>query len=301
MTGGKVWARVVAVLAMCGAGDAFAAPCEPLRAPLIFCSDFESGVLGENGQVWNVSGNSPTVSTDVARSGRYSMKTVLNRATSKDWFRTEVSSGTGRVNIVPNGEYWYGFSIYLPASYVKDNLWEFVAQWHNIPDKNKGEATDLNPPLSLGTQNGVWSINTIWDSRVLTEKKTYEGKKMYQLGAYNTGKWTDFVFHVRWSPNSNGFLQVWKDGVKVIDASGGIAFNDAVGPYLKMGIYKGWTTRTTPAGNVSVRTLYHDEVRIADSGGSYAAVSPGGAPSSAPAPDQKKPNPPGGVSIDPSH
>lgn len=246
-----------------------------LTPPLIFSSDFEFSAL-EHGKGWNLSGNPPTITREVAREGKQAMKTVLNRKTSKVSYRTEVSAN-GHVTIKPGEEYWYGFSVYLPPSYVPDSIWEIVAQWHGSPDEDLGEAdANLNPPLSLHTKGGEWMISTIWDSRPVTNKANYEGTKNYYLGRYETGKWTDWVFHVKWSPKSDGLLQVWKDGVLVVDKKGPIGFNDKVGPYFKMGLYKGWHDRNEPAGEVTERVLYHDAVRIAGKGGSYEAVAPGG-------------------------
>ncbi|MFO7278088.1 MAG: polysaccharide lyase [Pseudomonadota bacterium] len=243
-------------------------------ASIVFQSDFENGSIDT--KLWNISGNAPTVTSEVARAGKYAMKTVLNRKTSPKSFRTEVSTG-GKEKVKPGQEYWYGFSIYLPKSYVADNIWEIVAQWHSSPDNEEEFNNAPNPPLSLHTGNGVWTISTIWDAKPITDKKLgYDGKRSYKLGSYATGKWTDWVFRVKWSHKSDGLLQVWKDGQLVIDHKGPVGFNDRNGPYLKLGIYKGWKDRTNPAGVVSERVLYHDEVRIAGPGGRYEDVAPGG-------------------------
>lgn len=256
--------------------------------------DLESGIL--NNTKVTFSGNQPVLSSDVARSGRYSMKTVLNRATSPTSYRTEVSLN-GRVKFVQGEDNWYGFSVYLPSNYVADPVWEIVAQWHNIPDENLGESnTNLNPPLGLHTEKGKWTLLSIWDSRPVTNKANYEGKQNYDLGAYETNKWTDWVFHIKWVPDSTGILQVWKDGKLVIDKRGPIGFNDAEVPYFKFGLYKGWRDRQNPAGVVSERVLYHDEIRVAGAGGRYEDVAPGGALK---VPDDQEPKAPTGLTIQP--
>ncbi len=70
--------------------------------------------------------------------------------------------------------------------------------------------------------------------------RQYGGVREYDLGPYETGVWTDWVMHVKWSYDQDGIAEVWKDGRKVIDQSGPNAFNDARGPFFKMGLYKGW-------------------------------------------------------------
>ena len=59
------------------------------------------------------------------------------------------------------------------------------------------------------------------------------------------GCWTDWVVHVKWSYQSDGILQIWKNGEKVVDQNGPNAFNDAHGPFFKMGLYKGWRNPPT--------------------------------------------------------
>ncbi len=51
-------------------------------------------------------------------------------------------------------------------------------------------------------------------------------------------------------------------------------FNDQQGPYFKMGIYKGWKDPNSQ-GNIDVRILYHDELRIGTADATYCDVAPG--------------------------
>lgn len=237
-----------------------------------YVSDFEDSVI--DWDLWGVSGNSPTVVNSPTRSGRYALKSVLDRAKSNTPNRTEIASG-GRMNRLAGNEYWYGFSVYLPSDYVADPIWEIVAQWHSAPDNSKEADQGLNPPISLHTEDGIWMVSTIWDSKPVSLRGKYDGGREYELGAYDKGRWTDWVFHVKWSPNQSGLLQVWKDGDLIIDKAGPIGYNDQTDPFMKVGMYKGWASRKDPPGNVSTRTIYHDEIRVAGAGARYADVAPG--------------------------
>lgn len=266
------------VLGTAGAGAASLAP------PMVFAADFEAGSIDTSSQ-WVVSGNSPTVTTAYVREGKYAIKTFLDRKNSPTSYRTELAMRSIRAQ--PDVDYWYGFSIYLPSDYVADSIWEIVAQWHAVPDKALGEG-DLNPPVSLHSENGKWKVSTIWDAHQVTTK-SYDGSRSYDLGAYKRGVWTDWVFHIKWSPNSDGLLQVWEDGKQVINTPGPIGFNDAVGPYFKFGLYKGWRDRSSPVGLVTTRTLYHDSIRMASGPtAKYADVAP---------PSVRRPLPPLSVKV----
>lgn len=251
----------------------------------VFGCDFEIGSIDTTTQ-WNVSGNSPTISTAEVRDGKYAIKTFLDRKNSRTSFRTELAMKSIRAK--PGVDYWYGFSVFLPNDYVADPIWEIVAQWHAVPDKSLGEI-DVNPPIALHSEKGKWKVSTIWDSRQVTTKD-YEGSRDYDLGNYKRGAWTDFVFHIKWSPHSDGLLEVWKDGQNVVSTKGPIGYNDAVGPYFKFGLYKGWRDRSSPAGVVSTRTLYHDAIRVASGpNAKYEDVAPS---------NVRRPMPPMSVKLD---
>jgi hypothetical protein len=56
------------------------------------------------------------------------------------------------------------------------------------------------------------------------------------------GRWYRMDMALRMDPQGAGRLVVWRDGAKVVDYAGPFGFNDAVGPYWKLGIYR----RTSP-------------------------------------------------------
>jgi hypothetical protein len=249
---------------------------------LLFLGDFEHGIISltrDNPKSpWNQSGNAPVVVTapEPVRSGHCSMKSVLERKTSPVSYRTEV---------VPRGnhfarigqEYWYGFSIYFTQEWIPDDIWEVVAQWHDFPDTELGE-TWRNPILSFSVVKDELVINNLWDSRQLTPvdskgRHQYEGSAKLWRGpmANERGRWTDWVVHMKWSHLGDGITEIWRNGEKITDRKGPNCFNDKIGPYFKMGIYKGWMDRETPQGTVGRRVIYHDEVRIAGPGGSFEA------------------------------
>ena len=230
---------------------------------LLFECDFETGDLGD----FNTSGIPPIVTSDLSRSGKYAMKVQIGPGEN----RSEVSGPSSDVN----KEYWYGFSIFLPKDFTVNENWEILAQWHGCPDFGIGEDW-RSPVMALLTHNpnfssswAAWTLNLRWDSKRNTQESgetVYEGTETFELGAYETGVWTDWVFHVRWSYESDGFLEIWKNGVKILYYEGPNCFNDAYGPYFKMGIYASKVKDN--------RIVYHDEFRMADKNGTYTDVAP---------------------------
>ena len=82
------------------------------------------------------------------------------------------------------------------------------------------------------------------------------------------------MFHIRWSYEDEGLLEVWKDGRKVVTQKGPNTYNDLRGNYFKIGVYK-WDWKNRPeTSRVERRVLYHDEVRIGGPSARYEDVAP---------------------------
>ena len=239
---------------------------------ILFKENFENGDLGG----FKVSGIPPTATSEILpRVGTHCMKSQLEPGEK----RSEVKVYKGYATI--GKEHWYGFSVFLPEGFAINDNWEAVAQWHGTPDFGIGESY-RSAAMALYTGNanlsetrGEWTVNVRWDSKRNTfvdEEPVYEGIKTFEFGPYETGVWTDWVFHVKWSYKSDGFLEIWKNRIKVLGRGGPNCFNDAVGPYFKMGIYRGGR------GAGEARTIYHDEFKMADANSIYEDVAPGGRP-----------------------
>jgi Ca2+-binding RTX toxin-like protein len=52
------------------------------------------------------------------------------------------------------------------------------------------------------------------------------------------GQWYDFKIDVKFNQDATGTLTVWRNNVKLVEYTGALGFNDAIGPYIKQGIYR---------------------------------------------------------------
>ncbi|MFA7096919.1 MAG: polysaccharide lyase, partial [Gammaproteobacteria bacterium] len=157
-------------------------------------------------------------------------------------------------------EYWYAVSIYLPPDWVLDDDAETLFQFHAAPDRHLREP-NTKPPLSLSVQGTHWRLHIRGDSRrVLRKGSSFQVSKYLTLAPISPGVWSDWVFRVKWSYKSDGILQVWKDGQLVAEHYGKNTYNDRLGPYLKLGIYKHvWIRKAT---NTRRRVVFFDSLRI---------------------------------------
>lgn len=195
-------------------------------------------------------------SANFARTGNYSIRFELRKTdgivgNSK---RSEALRYT-KSEPLQKSERWYAASTYLPADYATDPAPELVTQWH----------TDAgSPPLALWTQNGQWRIVLF-------------GTQQTILGNYEKNKWVDWVYHVKWSPGSDGLVEVWKNGMKVMTRTGANIYANSIGgPYFRVGIYKWpWKSGSNPASTSTKRIMYVDETRVGGENATYYDVAPG--------------------------
>jgi hypothetical protein len=191
-------------------------------------------------------------------------------------------------------ERWYGFSIYLHSWTIDRKSSEILTQWHQSDSSPFGGS----PPLAILTDGSNWHVG-------LRDWNVNELRRLASSDlTSDIGKWTDWVVHVKWSADpTKGVLEIWKNGNQLtLGAHGEKAFrgqnkfNDGRGNYMKFGIYKWDWTKCEDAGipanapecrgkrpppphlgpsDATQRTIYYDELRIADQRGSYNAVAPG--------------------------
>ncbi len=207
--------------------------------------------------------------------GGYSLKFPLTFRDDGKGYRNELSF-KGPPRYFPLGQdYWLGFAIYLPDGWQPDSKIDTLLQFHGYPDPDEGWR---NPPIALSTKEDYWHIWALYDSKPNSgNPPRLEGAAKFNLGRFETGRWTKWVMHVRLSYGSDGLLELWKDGEKVLRHVGGNAYNDQRGPYLKLGNYKpAWREVDTWGGPSAFpyREHFFDALRIVGPGGSMADVLP---------------------------
>ena len=226
---------------------------------LIFEEGYESGQ-----PPYRASGNTPeVVKVSDARAGEYVMKSKLNPS-SKDPERTEavVFVDGERLMFEVGQEYWVGISIKLDENFRDSSDFKdqgMLLQWH-YQDKLHPEVPDAQPLLLRFKNNEVRVHNEVLDQYMARTPPEY-------------GEWIDWVIHVRFA-DTNGIIQVWRQGTKIVDWRGDNHQKEKhEGTYLKFGLYSSQYEKN-PLKNSINRTVYHDELRIARSDGSYELVSP---------------------------
>jgi hypothetical protein len=147
---------------------------------------------------------------------------------------------------------------------------EIVTQFHNVlPDTTKTGVSTV--PVCIQIRSDHYYLQIQWSAK--NDGITHDGFISQDLGPVDKDKWIDWVWHIKWSFDGPGIIQLWKNGVKVYDRVGPNCYNDGKNPYFKCGEYKHeWQHVFTPG--ITRRDIYFDNIRIADAGGNYNSVMP---------------------------
>jgi hypothetical protein len=264
-------------------------PTRPFRAqqvfdltqPIIFQDDFQSGRFGR----WNFSEDDRygllketpermrIVDAPGLAGSRAACFTVPRAPNS---FRAEVSLPHER----GFQERWYGARLLIPVDWIPDpnRAADIVMQWHAIP----GNWRATYPNLAISVQQTNWVIAQSFGCA-----QTNPTRRSVRIDEpLKPGAWVSWVLHAKWAPDTNGLIQIWKDGRLVLERAGtnvystiGIAYT----PYLKTGLYRPeWHTdtaekrarfdRETPAATNKV--VYVADVKVGDARARYDDVAP---------------------------
>lgn len=183
------------------------------------------------------------------KSGRFELRKADPSITDTG-VRTEVLFSQ-----IENPEVWYSFSIFLPSNgYLKDSDDEILSQWF--------QSGMGSPSISLRTLNDRFIFRLRSDSGVITSQDISPATK---------DSWNRFVFHIVHSTGSNGLVEIWRNGVKIIQKQGPNMYAGDL-PRWKLGIYKPtWENRTT---DTDTRIAFFDNIRIGNENATYEEMNP---------------------------
>ncbi|HEY8894733.1 MAG TPA: polysaccharide lyase [Niastella sp.] len=172
--------------------------------------------------------------------------------------RAEISfpepGGTGNI------ERWYAFAIYFPRKeYDTDSSDEVISQWHQ-----GGKAT---PSLCMRTKNGRLRL------RITARPKD---KDVVEMGPIEKDVWQYFVVHVKHSATADGLVEIWRNGVPLVNYKGANMYDLSTGnfhlPNWKLGIYKSaWNKGAVT--DASKRVLYFDAISVGNERASFAEMN----------------------------
>ncbi|HEY8615806.1 heparin lyase I family protein [Phenylobacterium sp.] len=114
--------------------------------------------------------------------------------------------------------------------------WLNVGQFHGTPDL--GDYGSLGPVFATQMSGEHMRFIMRTDPNPITASRP-EDKVIYtDKSDIVRGHWYQMKIEIRFDPDGEGLIKVWRDGDLLVDYKGGVGYNDALGPYWKMGIYR---------------------------------------------------------------
>jgi hypothetical protein len=211
--------------------------------------DFESGDFSGWTEKFAASHSGRIVQSPVRR-GKYAARFELRAGDDTgDGVRAELKE----MHFAPLGrEIWYSFSTFIPPDFPIVDTYTVISQWHASEDPGENAAS-RSPVLAHRYGEGTFVIDIRFSSTKIQRVNDGASKVLYQQKDFPKGVWHDFVYRVRWSYRSDGFVECWLDGKRIIDYQGPVGYNDNDGPYFKFGLYHQDGERPF--------VVYHDEYR----------------------------------------
>lgn len=140
---------------------------------------------------------------------------------------------------VPLSEEWYYQEIFLPSAGFPPYLTNMLlGQWHSVDEGAESYGrqppveftADLRNVLLLQCRHDATAISTAAPNTVSTaELAKYPLHNLFD-------RRVPIVVHAKWDWSAAGLLEIWIDHHKVVFREGPVSFNDAQGPYIKIGL-----------------------------------------------------------------
>lgn len=213
----------------------------PPPSTVVWRGDFETGDRLQWTKAQMVSPDRLQVVSSPLREGRYALKVTVKQGDDP------INSSGNRNELVrmtrePTGsEYYYRWSTLFASDFPSVRTWQLFAQWHH-------EGSSGSPPVEFYVNGEEMRLNVGGTSGTIVWRAPLV-----------RGSWQDFVFHVKWSPNSSvGFVELYHNGKLVLPKRYIATQYSGMLNYLKLGLYRNETVAQTGV-------LYHDGFIMAKS------------------------------------
>jgi hypothetical protein len=217
-------------------------------------ASFDGSVLVDNGYRYPHTGEGRSyIVAGPARSGSNSLRMYLGANTSmkqrEEYYISQSAWQPGQTR-------WMGMSMQVPAGMPAGDSFFIVSQL-------LFQSQESSPPIHMTVENINGQLHYILKN--LGPNNVSRGRWTTPA---NPGQWKDFVFHIKASAGSDGFLKAWVNGQVWADYTGPTIKNGSKQSTTRIGIYKG--------PDDSTHNMYYDEIRVHDANSSYSQVAPGG-------------------------
>jgi len=149
--------------------------------------------------------------------------------------------------------YEINFNLMIEPGPPNTASWMTLSQIQSTPDPGE---PGHSPPFAIEMVGERMRIITRDDPNRLASRETTTYHAHYtDERPIKRGHWYRMRIRVKFGPSGDGFLQVFRDGRRLVDYQGPLGFEDIVGPYWKEGVYRASTREPFAANfkNLSIK------------------------------------------------
>jgi hypothetical protein len=208
--------------------------------PIHVYDGFEAGGLSCHWSKWRLVPGSFRVQSTVVRAGRNAGEITVCSGDLREEARGDIPANE-RDELTEawylfahmRRTYRYSFSLYLPADFPIVPTRLVLAQWKQLCEWPK--CWPQNPVLAIRYQNGELAI-----ARQDDRAKSI----LYSTKQEIRGRWLDFRFETRFSPEQDGQIDAWLNGEPIAHYKGPTVYHQHRGypaygyVYFKTGLYR---------------------------------------------------------------
>ena len=179
------------------------------------------------GAAWSYAAVDGTHHFEVRSGDRWSGDGSSNKERSEMYSPTSLQFGK---------TYHISFDLKVEAGPTNTAAWMTLMQLQSVLDPGDAGHSPLLALEMVGdkmrfvTRDSQTAIMTVDDSRYV--------RQYTDTAAITRDHWYDFDIQVTVNPLGGGHLKVVRDGVTLFEYNGPLGFNDIVGPYMKLGVYR---------------------------------------------------------------
>lgn len=156
---------------------------------------------------------------------------------------------------------WYSFAVLFPSAGMETDTLsrDIINQWFEDADRDNTIKVDKGKVYFEATPNTGSTTKLRFDlfSQTISKPQSNNVSDMVNIPK---DEWHEFVFHFIHSFDSDGLIEIWRDGVKIHNIAGRTMHLRY--PKWKIGMYKS----TMPHSLKYSRVIYFDNIRVGKKG-----------------------------------
>ena len=142
-----------------------------------------------------------------------------------------------------NDDFWTAYDLQIEPGPPSTARYVVIGQFHQIAQPGESYSPPIEEDLLPGD---VFEIN-VRASKTFPILKGPGFKTVFSDPSFQRGRTYHLVYHIHLGPSGDGLLDVWRDGIQIVNYRGPLGYAGHGGAYFKFGLYRGYAPETIAA------------------------------------------------------